>query len=358
MGILTPADVRHLSLGANFLACHVDPTSIYIYEDMIQRAIATRDVQLNSVDELDPDDLVVAVGIVSQGLIVADMPPVGDEFIGCLEALEAKLARKVRAIYPLAASNINGILPLLVGIQAAVPIVDSDPMGRIFPLINQTTLNIGNVAIGPIALKGVTGEQALLEVHDPRRAETLVRALVIELGGWAATAMYPCTARELSEHGVHGSMTRMIRIGEILDAEGSVESKYLRLVELLHATRIARARVSHKESFSWEKGLGLPTQPTSLTLIEETTGRIIRMEIQNEILLVLVDGAVAAAVPDIITLLSSEHGHVVNVDDVRGGDVLDVIMTPAAAPWYSEAGLALVGPGAFNLPIAHPRRHA
>lgn len=358
MSTLTSSDVRHLGVGANFLACHVDPTSIYIYEEMIQHAITTHSVELISVEELHPDDLVVAVGIVSQGLLIADMPPVGDEFTGCIQAVEARLNKKVRAIFPLAASNINGILPLLVGIQTGLPVVDSDPMGRIFPLINQTTLNMGNVGIGPIAVRGVTGEQALVDVQDPYRAETLVRALVIELGGWAATATYPCTAKQLGEHGVHGSVTRMIRIGEILDGEGSAESKYLRLMDLLHATRIARARVSHRESFSWEKGLGLPTQTTSLTLIDETTGQIIRLEIQNEFLLVLVDGAVAAAIPDIITLLSSEHGHVLNPDDVREGDVLDVIMTPAAPQWYSEAGLKLAGPAAFNLPVDHPRRHA
>lgn len=358
MSTLTSADVHHLGIGANFLACHVDPTSIYIYEDMIQHAIATHSVALIPVGELQPDDLVVSVGIVSQGLLIADMPPVGDEFTGCLQALEARLKKKVRAVFPLAASNVNGILPLLVGIQAGLPVVDSDPMGRIFPLINQTTLNMGNVGIGPIAVRGVTGEQALVEVEDPYRAETLVRALVLELGGWAATAMYPCTAQQLSEHGVHGSVTRMIGIGEILAGQGSAESKFLRLVELLHATRIARARVSHKESFSWEKGLGLPTQTTSLTLIDETTGQIIRLEIQNEILLVLVDGAVAAAIPDIITLLSTEHGNVVNLDDVREGDVLDIIMTPAAPQWYSDAGLKLAGPAAFNLPVDHPRRHA
>lgn len=357
MRTLTSDDVEHFSAGANFLACHIDPTAVLAYEDMIKRALPTGDVRLVSVGELDPDDLVIALGFVTQGLAIADMPPVGDEFIGCIRAVEKKLGKRVSAVYSLAAGNINGMVPLMAGLQTGLPVVDSDPMGRVLPLISQTTLSLGGVGISPIAVMGMTGEQATLEVSNPHRAETLVRSLVIELGGWAATAMYPCTARALREHGVHGTMTRLIKIGEILGGGGSVESKYVQLVDLLNATRITRARVRHMESFSREKELGLPTQTTSLTLVDESTGQIVRLEIENEILLVLVDGAVAAAVPDIITLLNAEFGHVVNLDDVRVGHLLDVLMIPASPKWYTGAGLELAGPPAFGLPLEHPRRN-
>lgn len=354
--VLTTEDVRNLRTGAHFLTCTIDPTAIYIYAEMIQRAMEGRSLELITVDELAPDDLVVAVGMVTQGLFIPDMPPVGDEFLGCIRAIEARLGRSVRAIYSLAAANINGIVPLMVGLQSSLPVIDSDPMGRVFPLISQTTLNIGKVAIGPIALMGVTGERAVIEVESPQRAETLVRALVTELGGWAATATYPCSAQQLKEHGVHGSISRMIRIGQILDADTPVERKLLMLAEFLGSTRIARARVSHIESLSRPTDLGLPAQPSSVTLEDETTGRIIRLEIQNEILLVLVDGAVTAAVPDMVTLLNSEQGTVANIDDVQVGDVMDIVKIAAAAQWYTDAGLDLTEPKAFGIPIVHPRR--
>jgi DUF917 family protein len=355
---LTVEDIEHLRTGAHFMACCIDPTSVYIYAEMISLAMTSHSVQLVSVEDLEPDDLVVAVGMVTQGLFIADMPPVGDEFVDCVRAIETKLGRQVRAVYSLAAANINGIIPILVGLQSSLPVVDSDPMGRVFPLISQTTLNIGKVNIGPIAMMGVTGERTVIEAQDPSRAETLVRAVVTELGGWAATAMYPCTAAQLQAWGVHGSITRMIRIGEILDGNDSVEGKYLRLVDLVKAARIARARVSHVEGHSRPMNLSLPAQPSSITLVDEATGHIIRLEIQNEILLVLVDGAVAAAVPDIVSLLSSEHGTVISLDDVRVGNMLDVIAIPADAQWYTTAGLDLADPKAFNIPLDHPKRNA
>ncbi len=161
--LLTVQDVRHLRTGAHFLACTIDPTAIYVYAEMIEKAMENRALELIPIDELAPDDLVVAVGMVTQGLLIADMPPVGDEFIGCIRAIEATLGRQVRAIYSLAAANINGIVPLMVGLQSSLPVIDSDPMGRVFPLISQTTLNIGHVRISPIALMGVTGERAVGE---------------------------------------------------------------------------------------------------------------------------------------------------------------------------------------------------
>ena len=357
MRALTPDNVDHLATGAHFLACCIDPTSIYIYVEMIQLAMQQRKLQLVGVDELHPDDVVVAVGVVTQGLFFADMPPVGDEFLACISAMEAKLDRKISAVFSLAAANVNGIIPLMVGLQASLPVVDADPMGRVFPLISQTTLAIGQVGISPVVMMGMTGERAMVEADNPQRAETLVRGLVTELGGWAATAMYPCRARDLAAHGVPASISRMIDIGEILDGEGSVEGKYLQLIDRLNARRIARARVSHIEGFSGPTDPGLPAQPSSLTLVDESTGRIIRLEIQNEILLVLADGAVAAAVPDIVTLLDAESGWVVSLDDVRAGLVLDVIAIPAAPQWYSKAGLQLAGPRAFRIPLDHPRHH-
>lgn len=358
MVTLTSADVAHLQIGAHFLACCLNPTSSSLYVEMVQRALESARLDLVSVDELHPDDLVVAVGMVTQGLPIADLRPSGDEFLGCIEAIEASLAKKVRAVYSLAAANVNGVIPLMVGLQSSLPVVDSDPMGRVFPLISQTTLTLGNVEISPIAMMGATGERAVVTAGDQHRAETLVRALVTEFGGWAATAMYPCTAAELREHGVHGSITRMINIGAVLDADDSVENKYLRLAEITGAVRIARARVDHVEGLSRPTPLGQPAQPSSVTLVDESTGRIIRLEIQNEILLVLVDGAVVAAVPDIVTLLSPEHGSVASLNDVWVGNLLDVIAMPASAHWYSGRGLALAGPRAFNIPLDHPNRHA
>lgn len=355
MTILSAADIRHLRTGAHFLACSLDPTAIHIYAENILAAIGRTNVSVIPVGDLDPDDLVVAVGVVAQGFLMADVPPAGDEFAGCLADIEASLGRKISAVFSLAAANINGIIPLMVGLQLNLPVVDADPMGRVFPLISQTTLNLGNVGISPVAMMGPTGARALVHADQASRADRIVRAVAVELGGWAATAMYPCQARELAAHGIQGSITRMIRIGEIIDSDESVEHKYLLLVQLLAASRIARARVVVIEQLPRASDLGRPALPSSVTLIEEPSGRVIRLEIQNEILLVQVDGGVSAAVPDIVTLLSSDYGTTVSLENIRVGNMIDVIVIRGSEKWYTPRGLQLAGPQAFNIPIRHPR---
>ncbi|GAA3896054.1 hypothetical protein GCM10022381_41920 [Leifsonia kafniensis] len=88
---------------------------------------------------------------------------------------------------------------------------------------------------------------------------------------------------------------------------------------------------------------GLPAQPFTLTLVNESSGRIIGLEFQNEILLVLADGAAAAAVPDIVTLLDAESGWVVSLDDVGAGLVLDVIAIPSARSGIQGPGCSWPG---------------
>jgi len=198
---------------------------------------------------------------------------------------------------------------------------------------------------------GATGERVTIEVGDPRRAEALVRAATEELGGWAASAMYPCTVRELREHGVIGSVSRMITLGEVLQGEGTLVAKYQRLAQSIGSTRIARAQVTHVESSFGASAVVLPARPSSLTLADDGNGRVVRLEIQNEILMVLVDGAVTAVVPDIITLIEAERGVVASLDDLRAGDVVDILRTPADDKWYEPAGLALAGPAAFGIPV-------
>jgi DUF917 family protein len=95
--------------------------------------------------------------------------------------------------------------------------------------------------------------------------------------------------------------------------------------------------------------------PSSIVLAEPgEAGRIIRLEAQNELLLALIDGAVAAAVPDVLCMLDRHKLRVVGLEGVEVGDDVDVLMVPAAPMWHTEAGLGLAGPRAFGFPVSHP----
>ncbi len=78
-----------------------------------------------------------------------------------------------------------------------------------------------------------------------------------------------------------------------------------------------------------------------------------QIRFQNENLIALRDGEVAATVPDLITVLDAESGEPITTETLRYGFRVVVIGMPCAEAWRSEAGLALVGPRAFGYDVEY-----
>lgn len=349
-------DIRHLSTGANFVACAIDRDGCLFYRDLVIDRMEQGGAGpvLASIDEFAADSISTAVGFVNMGHMFMELIPIGDEFENAVALLRARLDVPVAGLYPLAAASVNAMVPAYVAMQTGLPLVDADPMGRVFPLLSQTTLTLAGLSAGPIGLSGSTGESAFVEVESPLRAERIVRALAAEFGGWAATASYPGPMSALERHGVIGSISRLIKIGRILDSGKYTQEKYAELTSLLGMRRVIRARVVEIEGQSGPMGAAMPDRPSSVTLVDEAQGRIIRLEIQNEIQMMLVDGAVQALIPDIITMTRPEDASVAGLEDFWVGNKLDLISFPAAAPWYTPSGRALVEPP--GRPVPQDRR--
>lgn len=348
---LDAEDLSHMLTGAGFVSCAPDPGWGY---DMFERILGHMEhydtaPELRKVDELEDDALVVSMGVVNNGLPLSDLRPAGDEFAKLVPLIENALDRPVAGIMPLAVGSVNALFPFLVGMQTGLPVVDADPMGRILPLVSQTVFTLAGLPIGPVAAAGATGESALIHVDTPARAERLLRALAGEYGGWAATATYPMSARTLAETGVLGSLSRLRRIGCLLDSDQTAESKHEALRRHEGVRQIIRARVGEVAWHARPALSGQVEQPASIVLIEESQGRIVQLEVRNELLMLMVDGAVRAVVPDIITLLRPIDGSVAALEDLWTGNTVDIVVMPAAEPWYTPEGQLLAGPQAFNL---------
>ncbi|WP_309130769.1 DUF917 domain-containing protein [Brevibacterium sp.] len=340
---LDSEDVRNLSAGALFNACAAEPEWT---EDGMRRVLAHMDMtglrpELKQVTDLDPDALVVCVGFVNNGLSLSELRPVGDEFIAAIELIAEAHGREVAGLIPLAAGSANAVVPFLAGMQCGIPVIDADPMGRIFPLVSQTVFALNSLPIGPIAAVSALGESALLRVDEPARGERLLRALAEEFGGWAATASYPMTADALGSAGILGSLSNLIAIGRVLESSRGTDHKHSELRRSCGVRQIVRARVSED---SWVARPWAPSRvgiPASVVLEEEAGGQIIQLEVQSEILMMLSDGAVRAVSPDIITLLRPADCSVASLDDLWTGNVLDICVLRAASAWYTPAGRKL-----------------
>ena len=357
---LTVSDVEHMRTGALFLACSVDHDQCNEYAQRVLRMmeLTGRGPELITLRDLADDDVIVSAGFVMKGLPVTELVPVGDEFIRSVRLLEERLGAAFAGVYPLAAANVNAMVPLLLSLQSGLPAIDADSMGRVFPLLSQTTLAAAGESIGPIAVTGPTGESAVIEVDDPARAERIVRALAAEFGGFAATASYPVTAETLRASGIAGTVSRMISIGRILSSSLPTREKHRTLSEVVGLRRVIRARVTDVEGLARPAAPEHPDLPTSVTLFDELHSSVIRLEIQNEILIMMVDGAVEAVMPDIITMLRASDGAVASFEDLWIGNKIDLFSFPAASQWYEPEGLAIAGAEAFGVSVGSRTRRS
>ena len=76
--------------------------------------------------------------------------------------------------------------------------------------------------------------------------------------------------------------------------------------------------------------------------------RTIRIEFQNENLVISEDGEPKVVVPDLITLVSTDRGEPLTTEVVRYGFRADVLTIPCSELLKTPEALEVVGPRAFG----------
>jgi uncharacterized protein len=314
-------------------------------------------VPLLRVEGVPPETPCVSVCVLGSGSAMADLPPAGDEFEMAVRQIERLQRVSFGAVYPLSAATISALVAVVTAAQLRVPLLDADGMGRTFALIHHTAMHLSGVSPTPLAAVGPTGESVLVEVPDGPRADRMLRANVDTVGGWAALAAYPTTAGVLRRAALPGTVSRIANVGRLLLDSTDPDLLVTRLGAITGCRRPARGRIVELEHLSRPSDVTIPAHPSSL-VVEELggLGRQLRIELRSEIVAVFADGALIAGAPDLISLLDVSRGVLATLDSLEPGDLVDVLVTPADAVWYSPRGMEMVGMGSHGIPLAHPRR--
>ncbi|MEE1927077.1 DUF917 domain-containing protein [Streptomyces sp. TRM 70351] len=312
-------------------------------------------VPLVPLDALPPDARCAAVGAVGGFAPLIELPLTGDEFAGAVRMLEDRTGAPLDAVVALNSAGPNALVPIAAAAALGLPLVDCDGMGRILPLIHQTTYALAGLPVTPLAGMSAAGDTVLLETSSAR-ADLLLRGVVDASGGLMTCAMYPATAARLRPAAIRGATSRIMRMGELLTAPSRHSAVLAGLARTTGARLLASGRVEALDLPTPPAGARqYPSVPTSIVVCDPASdGPVVRLEAQNEILLALIDGAVAAAVPDVVCLLDRQKLRPVGIEGVAVGDHVDVLVVPAAPMWHTAAGLALAGPRAFGFPVRHP----
>src|SRR6185437_3699817 len=160
------------------------------------------------------------------------------------------------------------------------------------------------------------GNLVIFQTVSGHWMERLERAAAVEFGGSACSTEFSMTAAQARGATVRDSVSLAIRIGKVLDVERRTTSGFARGSVVI-------------------EGLGVDT------------GRLIRLELQNENLVALERGHVLASVPDLITVLDSETAGAIATERIAYGQRVTVIAFCCDPVWRTGEGIAVAGPRAF-----------
>jgi len=297
-------------------------------------------------EALDDDALVIAVAQVGAGTVFAERLARGQEVERAVSTMERYLGQQAAAILCYEIGGVNSMMPIVVAAQRGLPIVDADIMGRAFPELQMTTLDIYGAPSVPLTLCDERGNVTIIAAtEDMFWTERLGRALTLSMGGLAYVARPVPRARDLHHLVVRGSYARAWSIGAAL-ARAQEEGVPEEIALVSQGGRpILRGIVTTIERHVTGRKRGTATiQETP----DATASRMASLDFQNEYLIVRQGAETLATVPDIICVIDEETGAVVNTDTLHAGLQIIVVALPADRKLTTPAALRLVGPLGFG----------
>lgn len=346
---LTKSDIEDLVVGAAILGTGGggDP---YIGKLMvIQELERGRRIEVVSVDEVDGDAFVVPVAAMGTPVVLVEKIPSGKEALFSLRLLENYFNRKVDYISPIEAGGVNSTIPLVVGAERGLPVIDADGMGRAFPELQMVTFHIYGIKATPMAISDERGNAAILDTIDNYWAERIARAITVKYGGSAWIAIYPTFGRHYREAAIRGSISLAIEVGKALrEAKLSGRNPIDALLDVTHGFELFRGKIIDVQRFNVG---GFARGEAVIDGLGDYKGSRLVIRFQNENLVAIRDGEVVASVPDLITILDSESGRPITTERLRYGLRVIVLGMPCNEKWRTKEGLEVVGPRYFGYNI-------
>lgn len=303
-------------------------------------------VTLVDVDEVPDDALVVASAMMGAPTVMLEKLPAGREVVDAFRALERHLGRDVTHTVSIEAGGLNSTIPFVTAAACGLPLVDADGMGRAFPELQMVTATLEGVSATPMAMADEKGNSLVLDTVDNSWAERLARSATIDMGCSAMIALYAMSGSQLREAMVAGTITLAEELGRLVrQARCDGEEPELAVTGRLGGRRIFLGKVADVER---RTETGFARGEARLEGVEEHEGSELVLRFQNEHLLALRDGEVAASVPDLIIVLDAETAEPITTEELRYGFRVVVVGAPCDVRWRTSAGLELVGPRYFG----------
>lgn len=344
---VTADDIAALAAGAAIFGTG-GGGAVYTSQLTTERAIREHGpVRLLSVDDLGPDDAVIMMSGIGAPTVGIEMLSSVRQIETLLDEAERVAGRKITAIMPAEIGGSNGVSPAGWAARLGVALLDADGMGRAFPEATMISTNVAGVPCDFAVLSDVVGNVVTLRTVDLSWLERHARAVTVAAGGICLGAHYLLTADSAAGAVIPNTISTAIRVGHaLLESTEPVRA----VTDELEADVLITGKitdVSRRTEGGFVRG--------SLTIagIGDDRGRLQRVELRNENLVVLEDGEVLATVPDLITVVDLETGHAISTEMLRYGQRVSVLAWACDPLWRTERGLELAGPRAFGYDLPY-----
>ena len=301
--------------------------------------------------DLADDALCCVVGSIGAPTVSIEKLPEGTEMCRALRLLEGHIGRQFDAVAIAEIGGANSMQPLIGGLQAGIPTVDSDSMGRAFPEIQMSSFLFDTDATAaPLAMVDAADNAAVVPAASSDVwAEKMARNIAVSMGARAGLAGTIMSGAQVKAAGVHYTLSLAHHLGgRVIEAQARKSEVPPVIAEALDGRVVFRGKISDVERRT-TKGFA-----RGGIKIESFSNRdVLEIEFQNEFLIAIIDGQVIATTPDLICIVTEEEGEPVTTEALRYGTRVAVITVPAPPQLKSEAALAVVGPGAFGYAVAY-----
>jgi hypothetical protein len=346
---LVEADLMPLSIGAALLGTGGggNPYVGMLRCRELMRKGATVDIL--PLDALPPDAWVGEVGGIGAPVVGVEKIEEGAECYRAMRAVEQAAGVRMSALISAEIGGANSMEPVITAAQAGLPVLDGDGMGRAFPEVQMTTFFIYGAQPAPAAIADDKGNVVVFrDVRDMYWLERFARDTSVAMGAAAGLAIAPMRADFVRRVAVPDTVTQAIRIGRtVMDARAKRRDVVDRVIATTGATLFFTGKIT---DIRRELRGGFSRGEARIAGSGDWAGSEGRIAIQNENLVLWVDGVPVIMVPDLIINLDLETGEPITTEVLRYGQRVAVIGLPVHDLMKTPEAMAVVGPQAFGYP--------
>ncbi|CAN5688553.1 DUF917 domain-containing protein [soil metagenome] len=306
-------------------------------------------LSLTELDELPDDTIVVSPFSIGSPVPFIERLTMTDEIMRAYQAMSRYFGKEIGAIMPIEIGGVNSVIPLAVGRELGLPVIDADGMGRAYPEIQLVTLTLYGHSAAPFAVADEHGNVAVLDTIDNVWTERLARPVAVEMGAIAGGVGFPVTVGDLKLAAVPGSVSHAEAIGKALrEARVNHTDPIGAALQAGNGFSLFSGRITdvqRRTEKGWARGEAV------ISGVDHYDGQTMVVQFQNEHLVAILDGEIVAAVPDLIAILDTERGDPITTENLRYGFRVTVIGLPCDAKWRTPEGIALGGPRHFGYDI-------